>query len=108
MWVTRVSLPIASLVHLLHAACILRWNLATGWSVANGGEVRADTGRIVLACGSLRGFGGLAVNGAATLSGALAFLFSLALAVFLLLTGLPFFSNLFEFCSRSIVSFTLN
>lgn len=98
MWVVRVSLPVASLVHLLHAACILRWDLAPGRSVADRGKVRANTGRIVLACGSLRGFGGLAVNGAATLSGALAFLFGLSLAVFFLLTGLPLFSNLLEFC----------
>lgn len=108
MWVARESLPVASLVHLLHATCILRWDLAPGWSVADGGKVRANARRIVLACRSLRGFGGLAVNGAATLSGALAFLFGLPLAIFLLLAGLPLLSDLFEFCSRTIVSFTLN
>jgi hypothetical protein len=70
--------------------------------------VRASTRRIVLACGSLRGFGGLAVDRAATLIGMLAFLLGLWLAVFLLLSSLPFFSDFFEFYSPSIVSFTLN
>lgn len=67
-----------------------------------------NTRRMVLACGSLRGFGGLAVDRAATLRGTLAFLLGLPLAVFLLLSGLPFFSDFFEFYSPSIVSFILD
>lgn len=98
--ICRVHLPVVlRLVHLLDTACVLRRHLLAGGSIADGGQVRSTAGTVVLrgSAGLVRVLG-LAVDGLGAGAAALAIFLTLPLRLFLLLAGLPFLADLFEFC----------
>ena len=96
VWVSRVYLAVALLVHLLHPSWVLTWDLSTGGGITDGWELRTHAGRVVL-WRRLGRVGGLAVGlRRCTLS----LVVSLALVLLLLLSRLPLLADLFEFCVR--------
>lgn len=97
MRVSRIDLAVALLIHLIDGSRVLCRRLAAGRGVADGREVGTHAGTVRLSRRGGRGVGGGAIPLASAAGGALTLLVNLALVVFFLLAGLPFFADLLEF-----------
>lgn len=94
-------LAVALIDHATTGATVLTRHLAVGGLITDGRKLRTDTtavGGRLTSLGWVGGTRGLDLVGLCRLgSSALTFLNGLALRLFLLLAGLPFLANLFEF-----------
>lgn len=92
VWVSRVHLAVALLVHLLHPSWVLTWDLSPGRSVTDRRELGTDARRVVL-WRRLGRVGRLAIGlRRCTLS----LVVRLSLALFLLLSRFPLLADLLE------------
>ena len=101
MWVTWIpALPISSLVHLVHATTVLAWGYlsTSGGGISDGWEMRTGAWRIGRAGRRLGWITSLTVRPWAPAGGRpLTVILGFTGVVFLLLAGLPFLPDLFEF-----------
>jgi hypothetical protein len=98
MGISRIDLPVALLIHLIHRGRVLRRrSLAGGRGVPNGREMRTNAGTVGLSGRRLRGVGGWTIPLAAAARRPLSLFVHLALVVLFFLASLPFLTDLFEF-----------